>query len=241
MTWVLANKCIEFQQHRFMQTNKKTLKLPLELDTLKKIQDSHHQAIKQNIKLQWREYLLGEMNKNLNQKYNFYAFEDIRFYDKSELKNIIVRFEQILNSFFREFAHNSIDDWVAFIKNYTVPKYDKSELWGINKEPMITVNLDIRKAKSDKKKRSKKKEGDAAAPAEELEDMSTIIYNPSLEACEDYMLSCIDQIVASNNEFLTLEAELFRFLKMDERINFEIPKEEEELKRRDLYWIMEAK
>ncbi|MFN9961447.1 MAG: hypothetical protein ACK55I_50885, partial [bacterium] len=63
----------------------------------------------------------------------------------------------------------------------------------------------------------------------------------SLEACEDYMLSCIDQIVASNNEFLTLEAELFRFLKMDERINFEIPKEEEELKRRDLYWIIEAK
>jgi hypothetical protein len=40
---------------------------------------------------------------------------------------------------------------------------------------------------------------------------------------------------------LTLEAELFRFLKMDERVNFEIPKEEEELKRRDLYWIIEAK
>jgi uncharacterized membrane protein len=49
-----------------MQTNKKILKLPQELDTLKKMQDSHHQAIKQNIKLQWREYLLGEMNKNLN-------------------------------------------------------------------------------------------------------------------------------------------------------------------------------
>ena len=47
MTWVLANKCIEFQQHRFMQTNKKTLKLPLELDTLKnsKMITNHAQSI----------------------------------------------------------------------------------------------------------------------------------------------------------------------------------------------------
>lgn len=106
---------------------------------------------------------------------------------------------------------------------------------------MVTINLDIRKAKNEKKKRSKKKEGDAAAPAEDPDDVSTIIYNPSLEACEDYMLACIDQMVASNNEFLTLEAELFRFLKMEERPNFEIPKDEAELKQKDLYWIIEAK
>ena len=184
---------------------------------------------------------MGEMNKNLNQKYNFYAFEEIKYYEASELKSIIVRFEQILNSFLREFCRSSIDDWVAFIKSYTVPKLDKGELWTIQKDPMVTINLDIRKAKNDKKKRSKKKDGDAAAPAEDPDDMSSIIYNPSLEACEDYMLSCIDQMVASNNEFLTLEAELFRFLKMEERPNFEIPKDEAELKQKDLYWIIEAK
>jgi hypothetical protein len=93
MTSVLATKCIEFQQHRFMQTNKKILKLPQELEKLKNMQDSHHQAIKQNIKLQWREYLLGEMNKTLSQKYNFYSYDDNKFYEASELKGIIVRFE----------------------------------------------------------------------------------------------------------------------------------------------------
>ena len=48
-------------------------------------------------------------------------------------------------------------------------------------------------------------------------------------------------IVDSNNEFKTLEAELFRTLKMEERPNFEIPRDETELKRKDLYWIIEAK
>lgn len=242
MTNVLATKCIEFQQHRFMQTNKKVLKLPQELDKLKAMQDSHHQAIKQNIKLQWREYLLGEMNKALNQKYNFYDYDDIKFYDASDLKKIIVRFEQILNTFLREFCHTSIDDWVSFVKGYTVPKYEKTELWNICTEPLITINLSIKQAKKEKKKRSKKKEGDAPEPAEvDPDELSSIIYSPSLDACENYMLSVIDQIVASNNEFTTLEAELFRFLKMEERPSFDIPRDEAQMKQRDLGWIVEAK
>lgn len=55
------------------------------------------------------------------------------------------------------------------------------------------------------------------------------------------MLKCIDTIRASNNEFLTLEAELLRFLKMGDRPNFDIPSLDVELKKKDLYWIVEAK
>lgn len=241
MSQILANKCIEFQQHRFMQTNKKVLKLPQELEKLKNMQDAHHQAIKQNIKLQWREYLLGEMNKALNQTYNFYSFDDIRVYESHELKGIIVRFEQILNTFLREFVQTSINDWVGFVKNYTVPKYDKGELWNICTEPMVTINLHIKSAKKDRKKRSKKKEGDAPDAPEDPDEVSTINYQPSLEACEEYMLSVIDQMVASNNEFTTLEAELFRFLKMEERPNFDIPRDEAQMRQRDLGWIVDAK
>ena len=110
-------------------------------------------------------------------------------------------------------------------------------------EPMIQINLSIRQPIKDKKKRSKRKEGDAPAAADEDENdyNSLIRYNPSLEKCEDYMLSCIDTIRTSNNEFYTLEAELLRFLKMVERPNFDIPMKEEELKQKDLYWIIDAK
>lgn len=222
-----------------MQTNKKVLKLPQELDKLKGMQDAHHQAIKQNVKLQWREYLLGEMNKALNQKYNFYEFEEIKHYEASELKSIIVRYEQILNTFLREFARTSIEDWVQFIKDYTVPKYEKGELWPIATEPMITTNLSYKQAK--KKKRSKRKDDNGAPLPPDEDELNTIIYSPSLQNCEDYLISCINQIVASNNEFLTLEAEMFRFLKMEERPNFAIPTSDEELRAADLYWIVEAK
>lgn len=80
--------------------------------------------------LQWREYLLGEMNRTLRDKHQFYE-SDRKIYESSDLKNIIVRFEAILNTFLREFTRTSIDDWVAFIKSYTAPKYDKDELWPV--------------------------------------------------------------------------------------------------------------
>jgi uncharacterized membrane protein len=49
-----------------MQTDKKILKLPQELEKLRGMQDSHHKAIKQNLKLQWREYLIGEINRTIS-------------------------------------------------------------------------------------------------------------------------------------------------------------------------------
>ena len=132
------------------------------------------------------------MNKALNQTYNFYSFDDIKLYESHELKGIIVRFEQILNTFLREFVQTSINDWVTFVKNYTLPNYDRNELWNINTEPMVTINLSIKQAKKEKKKRSKKKEGDAPDPADDPDEQSTIIYSPSLEQCQDYMLGVIE-------------------------------------------------
>jgi uncharacterized membrane protein len=66
MSNIFSTKCIEFQQHRYMQTDKKILKLPQELEKLRGMQDSHHKAIKQNLKLQWREYLIGEINRTIS-------------------------------------------------------------------------------------------------------------------------------------------------------------------------------
>lgn len=51
MTFVLTSKCIEFQNHRYMQMNKKVLKLPQELEKLKEMQNAHHNATKLNVKL----------------------------------------------------------------------------------------------------------------------------------------------------------------------------------------------
>jgi hypothetical protein len=48
-----------------MQTNKGILKLPRPLEELVKIEDAHHQATAQNVIVQWREYLTGEIGEIL--------------------------------------------------------------------------------------------------------------------------------------------------------------------------------
>ena len=61
MTRIFIQKCIDFHEQRFMQTNKNTLKLPRELDDLDKVQKTHHQAVSQNMMIQWRDFLISEI------------------------------------------------------------------------------------------------------------------------------------------------------------------------------------
>ena len=62
---VFAGRCLLMQKYRFMQTDRKLLKLPRDLDDLKKMQESHHAAIAQTVIVQWREYLQGEIGEIL--------------------------------------------------------------------------------------------------------------------------------------------------------------------------------
>lgn len=65
MTRIFIQKCIDFQEQRFLNTNRAVLKLPLELDELAKIQNAHHGAVSQNMMIQWRDFLVGEIQDKL--------------------------------------------------------------------------------------------------------------------------------------------------------------------------------
>lgn len=103
MTRIFIQKCIDFHEQRFMNTNKNVLKLPRELDDLEKIQKSHHAAVSQNMMIQWRDYLIGEIQDKLRKNHNFFEGDDM-VYEMSPLKRIISRFEYILNTYLREFV-----------------------------------------------------------------------------------------------------------------------------------------
>jgi len=72
MTDVFAQRCLIMQKQRFMQTNKGILKLPRSLEELNKIEDAHHCATAQNVIVQWREYLTGEIGEILQNSFNFF-------------------------------------------------------------------------------------------------------------------------------------------------------------------------
>lgn len=121
--------------------------------------------------IQWRDFLIGEIQDKLRRNHNFFE-ANASNYEASPLKHIISRFEYILNTYLREFVRASIEDWTSFIKSFTLPKYDKGELWKVQTTPLMVVHLNFKKAESkeDKKKKSKtlkKKEGDAPEEAED--------------------------------------------------------------------------
>lgn len=65
MTRIFIQKSIDFKSQRYLQTNLEALKVPAELDALKKMQEAHHKATQQNVLIQWREFLVGEIMERL--------------------------------------------------------------------------------------------------------------------------------------------------------------------------------
>lgn len=74
--------------------------------------------------------MIGEIQDKLRKNHNFFEDNQTNF-ENSPLKRIISRFEYILNTYLREFVKLSIDDWVGFIRSFTVPDYLKGELWKV--------------------------------------------------------------------------------------------------------------
>ena len=154
MTKIFTKKCIDFLEFRYLNTNKTLLKLPRELSDLSKIQNSHHQSVSQNMLIQWRDFLIGEIQDKLRRNHNFFEAKSAN-YEASKLKRIISRFEYILNTYLREFVRVSIEDWTAFIKSFTIPNYSIGELWKIQTTPMIIIHLNFKMADKDDKKKKK--------------------------------------------------------------------------------------
>ena len=153
ITEKLVIRSLKTLEQRYLNTNRAALKLPKELKDLIIAQNSHHAAVQQNISVQWRDYFVAEIQDDLKNTHHFYE-SDMDMYKESELNRIVTRFELLLNSYLREFVKQSIDDWVEFIRSFTIPNYDKGELWKISNHQMIIVHLNIHQGK--KKKKGKK-------------------------------------------------------------------------------------
>ena len=226
-----------------MNTNKQVLKLPRELKDLEKIQNSHHSAVSQNMMVQWRDFLIGEIQDKLRKNnHNFFEASN-EAYEASPLKRIISRFDFILNTYLREFVQISINDFVKFIENFTTPM-DKPEapIWKTNREPFVIIHLAIHKKdkkkkgaekkKTDKKVKDKEDESEHAEEGEEQDDQNRVIFKPSMQECRQFVLNSMDMMIKSTNQINDLESDLMPFLQKLGFPNFKIDK--------DFSWIKEA-
>jgi hypothetical protein len=192
--------------------------------------------------IQWRDFLIGEIQDKLRKNHNFYEGNNDT-YEMSPLKRIISRFEYILNTYLREFVDLSIKEWVNFIKLFTSPNLSQDELWKVNSFPFIVIHLSVKKKekkKKDKKKKKDDKTGDVPAEEEkdesDDEDKNRVIYSPSLEDCQSHILNSMDMVIDASNSVNSLEADLMPFLQKKHQANFDIGKEDDQ----GAQWISEA-
>ena len=136
----------------------------------------------------------------------------------------------------REFVSTSITDWVAFVKSFTVPKYENGELWPLSQTSLLQINLSVIKPHSSKSKEDKKKKK-KTEEEEETGEEKKIQFSPSLNACGDFITGALKIMQDINNDFASLEKDLVTFLKYEEKSSFELTDSYPE----DYQWIVDAK
>jgi hypothetical protein len=171
-------------------------------------------VVLKNMKIQWREYLVSEIRQKLNNSHNIFETNK-EVYENSILKKIILRFEFILNNFMREFVQSSINDWVEFIKSFTMPSTASEELWRLSATPLLTIKLSeiaVQNADADKK-RKRRGEEDHSDKHERSE--RKIRFKPSLQECGQFFQEFLEKIRLSTNDFIRLEKDLVTFLPIE--------------------------
>jgi hypothetical protein len=224
LTEIFSRKSIQFLDKRYLNIDRGTMQLPMQLDALKKEQFSHCDIVLKNMQIQWREYLVSEIRRKLRENHNIFE-SNMEEYNSKKLKSIILRFEFILNNFMREFVHTSVFDWVNFIRSFTKPKYDKGELWNLTTVPLIQIKLaeekPVVKEKDKKKKPKKGEEEDSGSDGKA--DGKKIRFKPSLAECGKFFQDSLTKMQTSTNEFLRLEKDLVTFLSIEGLPSFELP------------------
>lgn len=208
VTEKLIIRSLKLLNQHFMNTNKSSLKLPYELKELISVQKSHHSTVKQNILVQWRDYFIAEIQDDLKANHFFFEAEMSNYRD-SELKKVITRFEFLFQTYIRNFVKQSIDDWVEFIRSFTVPNYSKGELWRLSTTPLIIIHLNVHINKKQKKEKGKP---EPPPKPDEIPD-NTVVLKPSLEECADFIRSAFSKCIETTNQIKFLESELMPFLK----------------------------
>ena len=134
----------------------------------------------------------------------------------------------------------SINDFVSFIQDFTIPHESHNELWKVESDPFIVIHLSIhkkaKKSKDTKKKTDKKiKEEEKEEKKEEddeEDDKNRVIFNPSLPDCKNFIMNSMEMIIESTNQINDLESDLMPFLQKQGQSNFKIDS--------NFPWIKEA-
>ena len=120
----ITSRTFLYENFRFFKTNLDTKLLPLTLSSFESLQRKIFLQEKQTLHMQWREYLISEIQDTLRDIYRFYQTESKLYYD-SELQRLLKRIDAMFNTYLRiNIVKGNIDHWCDFLQRFTGPNYN---------------------------------------------------------------------------------------------------------------------
>ena len=213
--------CQNFKKNRLFQTELQKLILPMRCSQFMTIQTKKINATITDMLNNWRFQILHNMRANVGTKFAF-DISDRQKYEDSPIRKLIHKFDLIFHHHVEEFYMYSIEDFVCFMRSFTVPIGD--QIWKISPVPLIEI--DIRYTDSDKKKekkenvkddKHKRKKDDKKKKEREDKEPKELLFKPDINECKTQILSLFDHLIEESKKVNILETEDFNVFLSDKK------------------------
>ena len=212
---MVASRAFEYKSLNLFNVNLAANQLPSSLSNFQTVQKAFHMQARSSLHIQWRDYVISDIQDTLRDLYRFYQ-TDSKVYLDSELKRLLMRIDMQFNAQIREITWNTIQNWVNFIRGFTGDLEFKQKPY-----PLLVMNL---LATSSKKKRGKK-HSTHKGTAEEPEDL--MYYEPSYQQILEVLQEPIHMLEETINSIKQLEKDLVPLIDIKEIPAFNVSLEDE--------------
>ena len=181
--------------------------LPFVLDDFMSHQSETFNKNKESLKIQWREYPLGDICDILR-NVNFFmsSFNDIADYNKeskNNLKKFIYRIDLLFKQHLEDFLQSNFTSWLDFLQKFIMPIPAKGETWVVNDKPLLKVEIKCRDIEKEKRKKDKKQDN---------KEIDYIYMNPNYDEFYNKLTEPIRWLTNFLNSLDNLEADIVKVL-----------------------------
>lgn len=203
---LFQDKCFVHKGTILLDTVLLEKNLPFMLEEFMGHQSDHFNKNKESLKIQWREYPLGDICDILR-NVNFFmsSFNDIADYNKeskNSLKKFIYRIDLLFKQHLEGFLRNNSTCWLEFLQKFVVPAPERGESWVIHDKPLLKIEIKCRDIEKDKRKRDKKQDA-----KDEL-----ILMEPSFDEFYEKLTEPIRWLTRFLNSLDNLEPDIVKVL-----------------------------
>ena len=206
--WFYDKWTTQFHSHRFMETQLHKITLPTTLDVFQRIQEEKLKNTLRVLTVDFRHAFVDHFVDAVQDIYDFFQ-SNIKVYKSGSLCKLFRVVELQVSNYLRMSLFDSLDMWLAFVKDYTTVKpadaietYTQVSSLGWRKTEKL-FPLELRSA---------------LFQVELQFENGLVKLNPSIDSIESTFINAIDKMVEALRSLKTFDKDAMSLLQLDSRI-----------------------